>query len=226
MINRKFQIESFSMSKPYVIATFTKEQIQPIIEAVKNIKLNNLQEYNHQLSGNIEHEYDLIDNLDLVNYITTMYKPIIKYHNKQTEYITNMTVNSDDTNIVLNRLWVNFQKKNEFNPIHTHSGLISFVIWLEIPYTIEEEKKNISGINSSMNVPGHFYFAYTCPVNISGITVDTLPIDKTWEGKTALFPSSLSHGVYPFYSSDKYRISVSGNFMFDTSLQNQHYSNN
>ena len=40
MINRKFQIESFSMSKPYVIATFTKEQIQPIIEAVKNIKLN------------------------------------------------------------------------------------------------------------------------------------------------------------------------------------------
>ena len=38
-----------------------------------------------------------------------------------------------------------------------------------------------------------------------------LPIDKAWEGTMILFPSSLNHNVYPFYTSDDYRISISGN---------------
>ena len=36
-------------------------------------------------------------------------------------------------------LWVNFQKKYDFNPIHNHTGTLSFVIWMKIPYTQEDE---------------------------------------------------------------------------------------
>ena len=38
-----------------------------------------------------------------------------------------------------------------------------------------------------------------------------LPVDKTWEGMMLMFPSKLHHSVYPFYTSDEKRISVSGN---------------
>jgi hypothetical protein len=43
-----------------------------------------------------------------------------------------------------------------------------------------------------------------------------LPVDKTFEGKIAFFPSKLSHCVYPFYSSDGIRISISGNIKLDS----------
>ena len=33
-------------------------------------------------------------------------------------------------------------------------------------------------------------------------------------GYCCLFPSDLSHQVYPFYTSDKDRISISGNIMY------------
>ena len=37
----------------------------------------------------------------------------------------------------LNSLWVNFQKKHEFNPMHDHGGVYSFVIWMQIPTSYE-----------------------------------------------------------------------------------------
>ena len=45
--------------------------------------------------------------------------------------------------------------------------------------------------------------------------METLPlfIDKTWEGTIVMFPSWLNHSVYPFYTSDDYRISISGNIV-------------
>ena len=30
-----------------------------------------------------------------------------------------------------------------------------------------------------------------------------------------IFPACVNHGVYPFYTSDDYRVSVAGNFKFD-----------
>jgi hypothetical protein len=41
-------------------------------------------------------------------------------------------------------------------------------------------------------------------------------VDKEWEGKIALFPAKLNHLVYPFYTSDEPRISISGNIGFAT----------
>ena len=38
-----------------------------------------------------------------------------------------------------------------------------------------------------------------------------LDVDNEYEGKIMMFPSSLVHCVYPFYTSDDYRISLSGN---------------
>ena len=39
-------------------------------------------------------------------------------------------------------------------------------------------------------------------------------VDKEFESKILMFPSSLSHCVYPFYTSNKKRITSSGNIYF------------
>jgi len=41
----------------------------------------------------------------------------------------------------LESLWVNFQRQHEFNPPHDHSGVFSFVIWMQIPTSYAEQKK-------------------------------------------------------------------------------------
>ena len=43
--------------------------------------------------------------------------------------------------LVISALWVNFQKKHEFNPMHDHSGVFSFVIWMKIPTDWKEQAK-------------------------------------------------------------------------------------
>jgi len=38
-------------------------------------------------------------------------------------------------------------------------------------------------------------------------------VDKSWEGTIIMFPAFLHHMVHPFYTSDEYRISISGNLV-------------
>ena len=42
----------------------------------------------------------------------------------------------------------------------------------------------------------------------------SLNVDKSYVGKMIMFKSSQVHGVYPFYTSNDYRITVSGNLVF------------
>jgi hypothetical protein len=44
-----------------------------------------------------------------------------------------------------------------------------------------------------------------------GLSLTNIRADKKYEGKICIFPSYLHHSVFPFYSSDKYRISIAGN---------------
>lgn len=107
-------------------------------------------------------------------------------------------------------LWVNFQKKHEFNPFHSHSGALSFVIWMKIPYSYEDEQKTVATQNMAEgHRSGCFQFIYT---SLLGVTshYDYL-LDPSWEATLLVFPASLPHQVYPFYTSDEERISISGN---------------
>ena len=108
--------------------------------------------------------------------------------------------------------WINVQKKHEFNPVHNHTGLFSFVIWLDIPYNINDELANGPGKQSNNNLAGHFEFAFRN--TLGEHTTVPIPVDKTFNGKICIFPSAMPHTVYPFYTSNDYRITVSGNVNF------------
>jgi hypothetical protein len=107
----------------------------------------------------------------------------------------------------LGKVWVNFQSKGEFNPVHKHSGILSFVIWVKIPYDLAEEEKVFPEVKNPRT--SKFEFQFT---NILGnIVTQSVDVDKNTEGTICMFPAELNHCVYPFYTSDEYRISISGN---------------
>jgi len=131
------------------------------------------------------------------------------YHYTQT--VDYMDIGDRKWQFSVDSVWANFQRKHEFNPVHNHGGTLSFVIWVQIPYELEEEFKQSREHNDYPKTTSCFQFLVTN--NIGQICSHTLPVDKSWEGKIIVFPSKMMHTVYPFYTSDDYRVSVSGNII-------------
>ena len=112
--------------------------------------------------------------------------------------------------------WVNYQYQTEFNPLHNHFGIYSFVIWMKIPTDYREQKQLPIARANSASI-SNFQFRY---LNILGQSMNyNYEMSPEWEGTMLFFPSQLLHIVYPFYNCDDERISISGNIKIDTSKQ-------
>lgn len=163
--------------------------------------------YNYSLAGSIEHEYVLFKS---ANVISNFFR---RSWDGRKIRLQSKNRNGIDTPA----LWVNFQKKYEHNPIHSHDGDLSFVIWVQIPYSLEEESKQ-PHVKSGTD-PGVPSFQFLYPSVYAdyrrSVGVHRIAVDKSFEGVCVFFPSGLQHQVLPFYSSDKFRISVSGNLIYD-----------
>lgn len=193
----------------YLLIDLNEEQLKPIQQEINKVKSNFSKSipYNHKLAGNLEKEYGLFECKDYVN---NLLMPYLLEYDKYFNYFKNINIVDKDLNLNLDSVWVNFMKKHEFNPLHTHSGIITFVIWIDVPYDIKDEMNRIESKNSNANIPGHFQLV---AINSMGDLIkESIPADKTFNGKLCIFPSKMNHCVYPFYTSDEYRISVSGNF--------------
>ena len=186
----------------YVDTTISSEHLKELKELTKNILENpsNFEPYNNNLAGNLEKEFVLSNGRKIIEpYLTSLVKSYLKQCDTK---VKNLKLEFSDA-------WVNFQKKYEFNPIHCHSGQYSYVLWVQIPYDLEEEISLSNCMNSNFPMNSFFSFSFT---DFLGKLVDErLPVDKSWEGRIILFPAKLHHQVYPFYTSDDYRISISGN---------------
>ena len=107
--------------------------------------------------------------------------------------------------LYVERYWINYQLPGEFVPLHQHSGVFSFVVWVSLPDI--EVKKNIP-YNGMKGYQGDFEFTY--PDILGSLRSIRLAQDKSWEGKICVFPAGLHHQVYPHFEDD-IRITVSGN---------------
>ena len=116
----------------------------------------------------------------------------------------------------MQKLWVNYQKENQFNPLHDHTGIYSFVIWMKIPTNHFEQNKNPISLDSNSHKISVFDFQYTDMLG----SIRNYPYEMSpkVEGTMLFFPSSLKHQVYPFYNCNEERISISGNVSLDTSI--------
>ena len=114
----------------------------------------------------------------------------------------------------LSRMWVNYQKQCEYNPLHDHTGVYSFVIWMKIP-TKQEEQDKIS-LSSEANTKKNSTFQILYNNILGQPTTITYYMNPECEGTMFFFPSQLQHQVYPFYNCDEDRISISGNILLNT----------
>ena len=110
--------------------------------------------------------------------------------------------------------WVNYQKQHEFNPLHFHTGIFSFVIWVKIPIEWEDQNKD-----NPSNMPSKSSFKFVYTDNLGEIRYYDYNLGAKAEGVMLFFPSKLNHIVYPFYNCEELRVSVSGNIGVDTTIK-------
>ena len=176
------------------------------------IETNKKRSFKNNLAGNISSSYSLMDRGDW--FFTNVCTPLINAYSERFYNLGDSIPIMGVHPYYMSTWWVNYQKQNEFNPIHNHQGVYSFVIWMKIPY--DSKKQNLKDIARGSNNPqiGNFQFVYA---DILGRSEShEYRLSPEYEGTMLFFPAELDHLVYPFYECDEDRISISGNIMIDT----------
>lgn len=181
----------------FIFKTKISEHIR--IRLLEECKSNsNLQKYNHYLAGHLDNQFRYNDNT-----IKWFYEEINSYLNAYRNHhckFYDLPYKNVDLRAI--DLWVNVMKPGDFNPMHTHGGDITFVIYLNYPKELHEEKNKFVGTSA---VPGSIEFNLELGIEYIGKKYITPN-----EGDFYIFPAKLNHMVLPF-KSDVERISVSGN---------------
>lgn len=189
----------------FIRDTLPNELLQKLLQEVDSLDFATAEKYNNNLAGNISAEFKLKDNQ------AELEKFVLGLCDQYSEYwgTTNTRQDLRSDNLEMYVYWANFQKKHEFNPVHTHDGIFSFAIWLKVPYLASDELNTDMCKSTNMPRAGMFSFIYN---NVFGESREAeFIVDKSTEGTILLFPSALPHMVYPFSTSDEYRVSISGN---------------
>ena len=99
--------------------------------------------------------------------------------------------------------------RDRYQALHDHDSLFSFVVWLNVPYDADDERSITGQMHPQA---GEFGFVYT---DITG-RVRQKPIDqsKCHSGTILFFPSTIHHQVFPFFSTEDYRITCSGDIVW------------
>jgi hypothetical protein len=193
----------YPFGPPIFQTTLTDEIVQSLLNESKKLSVKD--DFNHKLAGNLKYgrSYTFSD-----QYKTEM-EPILKDKvNTFFDMIRMQYKGAVDVeqykNIKLESLWVNFNKKHDFNPPHDHKGVLSFVIYCSVPQEILENQAD-----TNTPVAGSIVFEYgekICTFMHHYFKVN--PFDNLM----LIFPAGLKHYVPPFWT-DHTRISVSGNFV-------------
>lgn len=172
----------------------------------------------HELAGNIAEQYQGVfsddSKVEFLEFVHNHVKNFMSEELKrQKQYVINpMDDDVDWTTLrfhLANGPWINYQKANEFNPAHSHNGILSAVVYIDVPEEIAEEAND--GLLTSMRCPGQIEFLYASDALGSSGTHKIIP----QTGDVLLFHAGLKHTVYPF-KSDVTRVSMSFN-VFDIS---------
>ena len=160
---------------------------------------------NPSLAGQITKEYQITKSRQLLD---PFLEEMARAYQKEWNYYPDE--NPNDNKLKVDSVWVNMQQKFEINPLHNHDGTLSFVAWLHVPYKLEDER-NVENCKNSRTkeLSSTFQFVYTTALG----TIINMPlfVESGWEAKIIMFPAKLLHMVYPFQTSDDYRISIAGN---------------
>ena len=197
--------------KKFILPTDIFDELKLRISQVD--RANKKLKWNMHLAGNIRDEYVLdADFPELYKFLDNF---IFEKQNLR-DYVLRQKIKAVQkeapVSLYLANLWVNFMKKHEFNPVHKHFGVFSFVIFVKVPFVFKDQAEIGPGKESNSNSVGALDFIHIGLDN--EIHSTTKLVDKTYEGTGYIFPANLCHTVYPYYEIEDERVTVSGNLFF------------
>ena len=180
----------------------TYYQLSP--EEIGSFKeLSQGQDFRKGLAGHLKEEYEL----DRSRVFTLIHPYLQSYVQGFLDFRQKKLTNGFE----LKAAWINRQKKNEFNPPHTHDDDLSFVLYTDIPDELEAECK--SSVSNSPG-PGCIVFDFNMPGGSFNNLFLTTHAHLPKVGDMFIFPAQLPHWVYPFKTTEGERVSISGNIKF------------
>ena len=183
-----------------------------------DISEENKDDHSAELAGNISKSETIIDK-DNWFYETVLKKLTERmFYDDWNNYRKYVVGKNEDEKpkFEMKSFWVNYQKQHEFNPLHDHTGLYSFVVFMKIPTHWKEQHALPISANSTAPIASDFAFVWS---EKKGETCETryFPLSSEDEGRVLFFPAHLQHMVYPFYECEEERITISGNIMLKSS---------
>ena len=161
---------------PKIIINEINYEVDKILNNKKRLRKS---DYSKKLVGEVKQELAL--SKSFVN------KYLIKFLKNNIKNFIKKSSNKKIKNVKLKNFWVVRQFKNEYNPIHYHSGSISGVGYLKIPKNFMKSKKKtktngtIDFIHGSRSLLNKSIFNHRPKV-----------------GDMIIFPNYLMHTAYPF----------------------------
>ncbi len=215
--NDELQWFQFSLpTTPLLKCTLTNDIINYLWKRIKVARDENI-DVKHQLAGNIEQSLQLTDENNY--FFDNVLKGVCRKYVEDNPKVASFRNSISDlyiSDLVLRELWMNSQLQNDFNPLHDHTGVISFVIWMKVPTSFKEQHEIQKCKNSANPAASDFQIVYN---DITGAQRGyTIPMDQSINGTMILFPSTMLHQVYPFYDCEDERVSISGNLYYNGTI--------
>ena len=194
----RFQVYKFEylqdMTDHIYYCRFDEELRQQILEHKESLFSK---PYNYTLVGHIQKENQLVESHPLAH---TIQQEIAKHATNYFSFFNPSPVTSiiqqDHSGLAI---WLNEMKATEFNPVHKHGGIISWVAYIDVPEEIRQESEDTSQVE---NVKG-------CITILSERTTESMHFNPR-SGDILMFSAKQRHLVSPFYS-DNTRITMAGN---------------
>ena len=177
---------------PKKIINKINDEVDDVLNDKRKLKKS---DYSNKLVGQVKQEIKLNSNFIKKNLLKFISYNVRKYIKK--------CIKKDVKKINLKNLWVVRQFKNEYNPIHFHSGNISGVGYLKIPKNITKSRKRLKTNGTIDFIHGSKSFLNNSLFNHNPKVGDLI-----------LFPNYLMHTAYPF-KRDGERRSFSFNIDID-----------
>ena len=116
--------------------------------------------------------------------------------------------------LTFQKFWANYTGKGEYQALHNHDAIWSFVIWLKLPAVANDEQSVKDAMHPDA---GDFILTYS---DIIGRTRKVnWKLEKQYnEGHMLLFPSDLYHAGYPHFQTDEKRLSLAGDIVINSNV--------
>ena len=160
-------------------------------------------DYGNKLAGNVKQEFKLENDF-------TEKSGFLKFLGLSTTNWIKLSGLPEIKKFELISTWVVRQFKNEYNPLHVHSGHVSGVGYLKVP-------KNLGSTfqyDKRVNANGNLELVHGTKMFLSNSTIKITP--KV--GDFYFFPNYMMHSVYPFANTNEERRSVSFNAKIDNQI--------